>query len=113
MQWDDKKGKYVNPFTKKKLLKNLIFNGISLQWDFPEPKMDEFTELEKKEFLEYLDTSLEEGKDFFNTWTGTEKKDKYYKELKLYKIQKSLNLILRLLPLIPVSGFLLGYGVII
>ena len=60
MQWDDKKGKYVKPFTKKKLLKNLIFNGISLQWDFPEPKMDEFTELEKKEFLEYLDTSLEE-----------------------------------------------------
>ena len=43
----------------------------------------------------------------------TAQANKYYKELKLYKIQKGLNLILRLLPLIPVSGFLLGYGVII
>ena len=38
MKWDDRKGKYVKPFTNKKLLKNLIFNGMSLQWDFPKPK---------------------------------------------------------------------------
>ena len=113
MQWDDRKGKYVKPFTKKKLLKNLIFNGMSLQWDFPKPKPVIFTEQEAKEFDEYLDTSDGEGEGFFDTWTGTVKKDKYYKELKLYKIQKGLNLILRLLPLIPISGFLLGYGVII
>ena len=113
MKWDDRKGKYVKPFTKKKLLKNLIFNGMSLQWDFPKPKPVKFTEKEKKEFDEYLDTSDEEGEGFFDTWTGTVKSDKYHKELKLYKIQKGLNLILRLLPLIPVSGFLLGYGVII
>jgi len=112
MQWDDRKGKYVQPFTKREVVKNLIFNGMSLQWDFPEPKMDELTEQEREEFLEYLDTSLEEGKDFFNTWTGTVKNDKYYKELKLYKIQRYLNMVLRILPLIPVSGFLLGYGVI-
>tara|TARA_R100000152_G_C6627585_1_gene76259 strand:+ start:239 stop:589 length:351 start_codon:yes stop_codon:yes gene_type:complete len=115
MQWDDRKGKYIQPFTKKKLLKNLIFNGMSLQWDFPKPKPLEYTEQELKELKEYLDTSDDDddGVQFFDTWSGTPKEKKYYKELKLYKIQKSLNLILRLLPLIPVSGFLLGYGVII
>ena len=114
MQWDDRKGKYIKPFTKKKLLKNLIFNGMSLQWDFPKPKPVKFTEKETKELEKYLDTSdNDDGMQFFNNWTGTAKKDKYYKELKLYKIQKGLNLLLRLLPLIPISGFLLGYGVII
>ena len=112
MQWNDKKGKYVKTFTKKAVVKNLIFSGISLRWDFPKPKLLEYTEQELKELKEYLDTSDDDddGVQFFDTWSGTPKENKYYKELKLYKIQKSLNLILRLLPLIPVSGFLLGYG---
>ena len=113
MQWDDKKGKYVKPFTKKKLLKNLIFNGMSLQWDFPKPKPLEYTEQEMEELKEYFEMDIDESIGFFSSWSGTTKQKKYDKELKLYKIQKSLNLILRLLPLIPISGFLLGYGVII
>ena len=113
MQWDDRKGKYIQPFTKREIVKNLIFNGISLQWDFPKPKPLEYTEQELKELDTYLDSSLEDGEGFFDTWSAQTKREKYNKELKLYKIQKSLNLILRLLPLIPVSGFLLGYGGII
>ena len=89
MQWDDRKGKYVKPFTKKEVVKNLIFNGMSLQWDFPKPKPLEYTEQELKELKEYLDTSDDDddGVQFSDTWSGTPKEKKYYKESFDRKIQ--------------------------
>ena len=38
MKWDDRKGKYVKPFTKKKveLLPHLYLKGYRLYWEFPE-----------------------------------------------------------------------------
>ena len=48
MQWDDKKGKYVKPFTKKRieLLPHLYLEGYRLYWDFPRPiSMVEFNKI--------------------------------------------------------------------
>jgi len=40
MQWDDRKGKYIKPFSSPKkieLIKNLYIEGNKIYWEIPKP----------------------------------------------------------------------------
>ena len=108
MQWDDKKGKYVKPFTKKRieLLPHLYLEGYRLYWDI---KPYYYNDEELEELFE-LDLD-------FSNWSCSSHSKRNYKlfewcnETKKYKpypYQKYLNMVLSVLPYIPLTGLILG-----
>ncbi len=103
MQWDDKKGKYIQPFTKKKieLLPHLYLEGYRLYWDFP--KFD-VIELSDKHIVNFENDP--EQKEFINE--VTEGLEENYKWKKYHKLEKYLNMVLSVLPYIPFIGLILG-----
>ena len=114
--WDERKGKYVEPFTKKKIkiLPYLYLEGNKLYWGFPKPPEFEHTEEEIKEEVR-RSVLLEKDLDAYLALPPPEHLEReieHWNNVKRYNMQKYLNMVLRILPLIPVSGFLLGYGVI-
>ena len=95
MQWDDKKGKYVKPFTKKKveLLPHLYLEGYRLYWDFNTPEPYDIIEASR-------------DKDFMDNYLTKVSEELEYKKQR--KQQKYLNLVLLALPYIPLTGLILG-----
>ena len=109
MEWDDRKGKYVKPFTKKKieLLPYLYLEGYRLYWDLPLPPNIE--ELNKK-YSSDDNTSEEELENITNSYMEEYKKaiDLEIKYEPYYKLEKYLNMVLSVLPYIPLTGIILG-----
>tara|TARA_R100001015_G_C4437157_1_gene32090 strand:+ start:194 stop:493 length:300 start_codon:yes stop_codon:yes gene_type:complete len=95
MQWDDRKGKYIKPFTKKKveLLPHLYLEGYKLYWDFNIPKPYDIIEASR-------------DKDFMDNYLTKVSEELEYKKQR--KQQKYLNLVLSALPYIPLTGLILG-----
>ena len=96
MKWDDRKGKYVKPFTKKKveLLPHLYLKGYRLYWEFPE-RYNVIDLIEKNH-----------GDDFIDIYLTKVSEELEYKKQR--KQQKYLNLVLLALPYIPLTGLILG-----
>jgi len=103
--WDDKKGKYVKPFTGKRieLLPHLYVEGRKIYWDIPKPKptiTKEEADLVHNKRINNTDDDISDiivrihlGK---LKWIA-------------YNYQKQMNVILRLLPYTLLCGFLLGF----
>jgi len=104
MQWDDRKGKYIKPFSKKKreLLPHLYLEGFKLYWNFP--KKIEVLELSDKHAANFDNDPEQKGfmKDFEEAVKSNAKWKKYRKQ------QKYLNMVLSVLPYIPLTGLVLG-----
>ena len=100
--WDDKKGKYIKEIFKSKPIKImtwLYFDGRRLYWDIPEPNEEEYIPTRD------LTIPIEEWEiKVKKSWTYRF----YLKEHKLYKRQKYLNMVLSVLPYIPLTGLILG-----
>ena len=109
MQWDDRKGKYIQPFTKKKieLLPYLYLEGYRLYWDFPRPiSMVEFNKIhtwEEDASEEEIEKIMKIFKEDFEKEIDLELKYKLY-----IKLEKYLNMVLSVLPYIPFIGLILG-----
>ena len=112
MKWDDRKGKYVQPFTKKKIeiLPYLFFEGSKLYWGFPKPPEFEHTEDEIKEEVR-RSRLLQEDLDAYLALPPPKYLDReieHWKSVQRYNMQKYLNKILSALPYIPLTGLILG-----
>lgn len=94
--WDERKGKYVEPFTKKRIeiIPYLYLEGHRLYWEFPE-RYDVIELIEKYHGDGFMD-------NYLRTVYQDIEYDKYRKQ------QKYLNMVLSVLPYIPLTGIILG-----
>jgi hypothetical protein len=104
--WDSRKG-WMKPKKRIEVLPYLYLEGHKLFWEIEEYPLQSFTEKEKQQQKKYDKKII---KDIF--YDGPCPLDDELREfiqyIKLRRKIKKCNMVLKILPIIPIAGFILG-----